>query len=245
MSGTSDSPTITLRIPGAWSDPGDLISRLPAGFRLTPEALFLPDGRRIEFVPMPADGQFPAIFRSSCRRPAADRELATVDRYSVNVGLNGPGGSLEAALTMMQAAAAIVRAGGAGVFVDNSVSAHGGGDWIAMTDDGSPDAISFAFASIVSGPEETVTMGMHAMGFPDLLFRSSEVKDENETIVSILRYLCIGGRPVDVGHAFADERTVRFQVVDRTSDDFDAASPMHNPYGRLKIASVAGLAEKN
>lgn len=245
MSEANLSPTITLRIPGAWSHPGELVSRLPPGYRLTPEALTLPDGMQVEFVPMPADAEFPRIFRSSCRRPPLDDELSTVARYAVNVGLNGPGGSPEAALAMMHAASAIVRAGGAGVFIDNCALAHGGSDWIEMTEDGSPDAMSYAFVSIVGGQQETYTMGMHAMGFPDLLFRSTEIDEEGDTIVAILRTICEGGRPIDVSHAFADERSLRFQVVDRTSDAFDPGSPMHNPFGRLKVASVSGLAEQN
>ena len=67
---------------------------------------------------MGADDQFAGIFRSSCRSPATDEELATVDGYRVNVLLRGLGGSMQAARTMMQAAAAVVRAGGAGVFVE-------------------------------------------------------------------------------------------------------------------------------
>ncbi|HEV7282969.1 MAG TPA: hypothetical protein VGN57_22375 [Pirellulaceae bacterium] len=205
----------------------------------------MPDGTQVEFVPMPPDADFAKIFQSSCRRPPGADELATVARYSVNVGLSGPGGSIESALKMMQAGAAIVRAGGAGVFIDNSALAHGGSDWIAMTDDGSPDAISFAFASIVRGRQETYTMGMHAIGFPDLAFRSSDVDDEGDAVVAILRYLCDRGQSVEVGHAFADERRLRFQVVGKASDDFDADSPMHNPFGRLKIVSVEGLAAEN
>lgn len=205
----------------------------------------MPDGMQIEFVPMPADGQFAKIFRSSCRRPPEADELAEVDRYAVNVGLIGPGGSFDSARKMMQAGAAIVRAGGAGVFVDNSALAHGGADWIAMTEDGSPDAISFAFVSIVGGRQETCTLGMHAMGLPDLAFRSSEIDEEGESVIAILRYLCERGPLVDVGHAIADERSLRFQVVARTCDDFDEESPMHNPFGRLKIVSVEGLAAEN
>ena len=36
--------TIALRIPGQWSHPRELVQRLPAGCRLTGEALILPDG---------------------------------------------------------------------------------------------------------------------------------------------------------------------------------------------------------
>src|SRR5215471_16032006 len=138
MTPTNDAPKITLRIPGNWSHPGELLERLPEGFRLTPEELVLPDGRKIDFIPMAPDDQFPRIFESSCRRPPSDDELAAVARYTVNVGLTGPGGSMESAATMMRAGAAIVRAGGAGVFIDNSGLAYGGADWIELADDGGP-----------------------------------------------------------------------------------------------------------
>jgi hypothetical protein len=191
---------------------------------------------------MPPDDQFPRIFESCCRRPPTQDELAVVGRYTVDVGLTGPGGSLESALTMMQAGAAIVRAGGAGVFNDNSGLAHGGGDWLAMTEDAGPDAVSFAFAAIVRDQHEVYTMGMHVMGFPDLLMRSAV---DEETIIEIIRYVCGGGRPIGVDHVLADEQGPRFQVVGTTSDDFEADSPMHNQYGRLKIVSATDIAQGN
>lgn len=234
---------ITLRIPGDWAHPGELLERLPDGFRLTPDSLVLPDGTKIDFVPMPPDDQFPGIFESSCRRPPTADELAIVARYTVNVGLTGPGGSLESALTMMQAGAAIVRAGGAGVFNDNSGLAHGGGDWIAMTEDAGTDAISFAFAAIIRGQDELYTMGMQVMGFPDLIIRSNDI--DEETIIEIIRYVCGGGPPIGVGHVLADEQGPRFQVVGNSSDEFEPDSPMHNPYGRLKIVSAADIAQDN
>jgi hypothetical protein len=115
---------IDLRIPGKWKHPRELIDRLPAGCRLTPESLTLPDGTPIEFGAAPADDQFAEIFRTSCRQAPLDRELATIATYTVNVLLRGPGGSPQAARSMMQAGAAVVRAGGAGVFIDNSALAH-------------------------------------------------------------------------------------------------------------------------
>ena len=140
MNSTDTAMKTTLRIPGNWSHPGELIERMPPDFRLTPETLILPDGVEIEFAPMPPDDQFARIFESSCRRPATADELEIVREYTVNVGLTGPCGSMQAAATMMQAGAAIVRAGAAGVFIDNSGLAHGGGDWIEMAEDESPDA---------------------------------------------------------------------------------------------------------
>src|SRR5258708_8561548 len=131
--------------------------RLPAGCRLTGEALILPDATQVEFGAMAADDQFAQIFRSSCRQPATEDELATVDGYTVNVLLSGPGGSMQAARTMMQAGAAVVRAGGAGVFIDNSTLAHGGGQRPRVAPEGNAQTPAPPFLPTSLGPTRHVS----------------------------------------------------------------------------------------
>ena len=80
MAATDASVITTLRIPGAWTRPGDLLEHIPAGFRLRAETLVSPDGTEFELAAIPPDEQFAEIFRSSCRRPATDEELVIVDR---------------------------------------------------------------------------------------------------------------------------------------------------------------------
>jgi hypothetical protein len=235
----------TLRIPGTWSHPRELIERLPADCRFTPEALILPDASEIEFSALAADEQFAGIFRSSCRQPATADELATVDRYTVNVCLSGPGGSMEAARTMMQAGAAIVRAGGAGVFIDISALAHGGENWLAMTEDGGPDALSFAFVAIVRGRAEFWTMGMHVLGLRDVVMKRADVEVGGFDIVEMIRYLSLGDKPVGDGHVIADLDGPRFQAFTQDSTAERVGSPMHNPFGRLKLVSMRDVAETN
>jgi hypothetical protein len=237
--------TIALRIPGQWSHPGELIQRLPAGCRLTPEALILPDATEVGFGAMAADDQFAQIFRSSCRRPAAEEELARVDGYTVNVLLSGPGGSMQAARRMMQAGAAVVRGGGAGVFIDNSALAHGGQHWLEMTEDGGPDALSFAFVAIVSGKVDVWTMGMHVLGLRDVVMKRADVEAGDFDIVEVIRYLCRGEKPIDDGHVLADLKGPRFQAFTQDSAEGLAGSPMHNPFGRLKLVSMRDIAETN
>jgi hypothetical protein len=234
---------IALRIPGKWSHPRELVQRLPAGCRLTGEALILPDASQIEFGAMAADDQFAQIFRSSCRLPASEDELATVDAYTVNAMLSGPGGSMQAARTMMQAAAAVVRAGGAGVFIDNSGLAHGGRHWLDMTDDGSPDALSFAFVTIVSGKVDVWTMGLHVLGLPDVIMK--RVDADGFDIIEVIRYLCRGDKPIEDRHVLADLDGPRFQALRHDSPEELARSPMHNPFGRLQLVSMRDIAETN
>ncbi len=236
---------IALRIPGKWSHPGELIQRLAAGCRLTPEALILPDKSEVGFGAMAADGQFAQIFRSSCRQPATEDELATVNGYTVNVLLSGPGGSMQAARTMMQAGAAVVRAGGAGVFIDNSTLAHGGGNWLEMTEDGGPDALSFAFVAIVRGQAEVWTMAMHVLGLRDVLMKRADVEVDGFDIIEVIRYLARGEKQIDDGHVIADLNGPRFQAFRQASPGELRGSPMHNPFGRLKLVNMRDIAETN
>lgn len=245
MNHKDDPVTIALRIPGKWSHPKELVQQLPAGYRLTPEALFLPDGTEIGFGGAKADDQFAQIFRSSCRQEPTAAELATVDGYTVNAFLSGPGGSMDAARTMMQAGSALIKAGGAGVFIDNSALAHGGENWLAMTDDGGPDALSFAFVAIVHGKTEVWTMGMHVLGLRDVVMKREDVESGGFDIVEVIRYLARGEQPVDDGHVIADLNGPRFRTFAQDSDERFVGSPMHNPFGRLKLVSLRDIAETN
>jgi hypothetical protein len=234
---------IALRIPGKWSHPKELVERLPDGCRLTPEALILPDATQVGFGAMAADNQFAQIFRSSCRQPATEEELATVAGYTVNVFLSGPGGSMQAARTMMQAAAAVVRAGGAGVFIDNSTLAHGGRHWLEMTEDGGPDALSFAFVAIIRGKAEVWTMGMHVLGLRDVVMKRADA--DGFDIIEVIRYLARGEKQIDDGHVLADLNGPRFQAFTQDNPGKLAGSPMHNPFGQLKLVSMGDIAETN
>jgi len=246
MNTANASVRVTLRIPGAWAHPGELLERLPDGFRMAPQHLVMPDGTEIECSPLPPDDEFPGIFESACRHPATVDELATVGRYSVNIALSGPGGSMDAALKMMQAGTAIVRAGGAGVFIDNSALAHGGGFWTEMTEDGSPDAVSFAFVCIIGGKREVRTMGMHVMGFPDILLRRADLEDADaDMLIEVIRYICNEVKPIGDGHVLCDLDGPRFKATATDSDELPADSPMHNPFGRLRLTSFKEVAEGN
>ena len=237
--------SVALRIPGIWSHPRELLERLPQEYALTPEMLTLPGGQQVEFGAVPPDEQFPEIFRTSLRRPATEEELATAANYSVNVLLSGPGGSVESARTMLEAGAAIVRAGGAGVFNDNSGLSFGGELWLQMAEDGSTDAVSFAFVSIIRGQTEVWTMGFHVLGMRDIIMKRADVEVGGYDIVEVIRYLASGQKPVDDGHIIADLEGPRFQCFAEDGEVRTIGSPMYNPFGRLRLVSLRDIAENN
>ena len=244
---TEKGPTVgvTLRIPGDWRSPKEVIERLPIGYRIIDDQLILPDQTEINIFPIPADNQFPTIFRSSLRNPARAEELKIVDQYTINVVLNGPGGSLESARIMMQAGAAIIHAGGAGVFIDNSGLAHGAEGWLLMTEEGSSDAISFGFVGIVRGKREVWTMGMQVPGFPDIIMNRADADADDRAIIEMIRYICASDRSVGDGHIIADEKGPRFRIQHEFPEQLDVPEPMRNPLGRLRMVSFKEIAEQN
>ena len=64
-------------------------------------------------------------------------------------------------------------------------------------------------------------------------------------MIELIRYICAGSKPIGVGHLLADEQGPRFQVVANERDEFEPQSPMHNPFGRLKMVSAKDIAEQN
>jgi hypothetical protein len=243
----SDSPSvqIKLRIPGRWRNPGELVHRLPPPYNLTSERFIPPDGTEIEFAPLPADEQFASVFRGACRSAAEPEELAAVDAYTVNYCLMGPGGSLDAARAMMRAGAAVVAAGGAGVFIDNCALAHGGRNWADMAEDGGPDALSFAFVNVVGGRQEAYTMGMHVLGLPEIVMKSQDARQDDFGIIDVVRYVCASEKPVGDGHILMDLEGPRFKTIALPPGEQYKGSPMHNPYGKLKLVSMRDIAEAN
>jgi hypothetical protein len=169
--------------------------------------------------------------------------LAPVDRQNDNVAARGPAGSMEAAHAMMRAGAAVVRGGGAGVFIDNSALAHGGQNWLELTEDGSTDALSFAFVAIISGKTDVWTMGMHVLGLRDIVMKRADAEDFD--IIEVVRYLARGDRPVVDRDVLADLGGPRLQAVTQDSPGELTGSPMHNPFGRLKLVSLRDIAETN
>ena len=130
-------PQIDLRVPGPWRSPQEFAERLAAhggGYRLDGEhILHEASGARFDWGVTPHDDEIHEIFAQDGR--LGDEEIDRVASHAVKVHVSGPGGSAEAARAVMNAATALVKAGGYGVMVDNSGNTHGVDDWLALAGD--------------------------------------------------------------------------------------------------------------
>ncbi len=236
------APEVTLRIPGAWSDPSEFYTHLPRGCRCTSNSLVLADGSEFELHALPADEEFPRIFASSCPKLPTESEREQIDDYRVNVCLTGRGGSLEAAKRLMSGAAAVLTAGGAGVFVDNSGIAHGASDWLTLHESADNGGVYWAFVSTVRTDDELYSIGMHILGFRDAIIPQTGVEERDyRTIHSFLGYTAFSGVTLKDGDLVSDVVLPNFRAYAQPDDRVPAHAPMFNPYGRWQLVALDGL----
>jgi hypothetical protein len=240
-----DDLEIALRIPGRWRAPEDLVQALPRGCAVgrTPrgERLRLPDGASVALHALPADGEFPFVFRTACRDRLPHAVRRSIDRAPLIACVTGSGGSLTAVTTLLAAGAALLRAGGAGVFVDSGLVAHAGPRWLSMADESSLDAAFEAFVGLVRTKEEIWSLGMHALGLADAAIgrRGNDALDER-VLLDFLAYTCGPLEGHDRDGSF--ERVYPALRIEPDAARFEAGSPAHNPYGQWRLTWTTPVA---
>ena len=233
------APEVTLRIPGAWSEAAEFFDALPSGCRCTEQGLILADGWEFELNALPADEEFPPIFAGSCPKLPSEEEREQIENYRVNVCLTCRGGSIEAAKRIMEGAAALLAAGGAGVFVDNSGIAHGRNDWLTLLKGADEGGVYWAFISAVRSEEEVYSLGMHILGLRDAIIPSTgNVEYDSRTLHSVLGYMAFSGAAIEEGELFGDAVLPTFRAYSQPDDRVPADAPMFNPFGRWRLVPV-------
>jgi hypothetical protein len=233
------APEVTLRIPGPWSGPAEFLERLPRGCQCTAEAFTLQDGTEFELNALQADSDFPGVFAGSCSKLPTEEERDQIENYQVNVCLTGRGGSIEAAKQLMAAGAAILAAGGAGVFVDNSGIAHGATDWLTLLDSADNGGAYWAFVSTVRSEGELYSVGMQILGFRDAILPLAGNEDyAYRALHSFLGYTAFSGATIQDGDVVGDAVLPTFRAYREPHDRFPANAPMFNPYGQWRLVPL-------
>jgi hypothetical protein len=233
-------PEVTLRVPGTWSRPDEFYERLPRGCRCNETGLVLADGTEFELHVLPADEEFPKIFAGSCPKTPTESECEQIENFKVNICLTGPGGSIEAAKKIMEAGAALITAGGAGVFVDNSGIAHGGNDWLQLQENADDGGVYWAFVIAARAEEEVYSIGMHILGFRDAIIPATGNHEyDSRTLHSFLGFTAFSGAKLQDGEVVGDMVLPTFRVHEQADDRFPVDAPMFNPRGRWRLERMS------
>lgn len=227
-------PLIQLRVPGPWRSPVELreaLERAGDEYEVVDNGLLhRASGRTFHAGTSPHDDEIHELFAHDGR--LGDEEIETIASHVVKIHVSGPGGSPDAARDVMAAAAALVRAGGYGVFVDNSGNSHGVDDWLALAGDTQPGGLYWAFVSVGGSREAVWSVGMHCLGFRDAEVRDGPSKEEMGYVLhNFLGYVYQSGNPVHDGDALGDEEAAMFRARAHPCTRWEPRTAFHNPYG--------------
>jgi hypothetical protein len=237
-------PQIDLRIPGPWKSPEELVESLrkaKTGYGVTAEGEFFHEksGRKFLFSASAPDDEIASLFAHTGR--LSDGEVKALAAHKVKVHVSGPGGSAEAAKAVMKAATALIKAGGLGVFVDNSGNAHGVDDWLALAGDTQSGGLYWAYVSATGDRQTVWSMGMHCLGFRDA--EVVGVPDRNAAgflLHNFLGYASQSGIPICDGDPVGGESGPLFRAHARPCTRFKPGTPFHNPYGVWRLEPIEG-----
>lgn len=235
-------PEIVLRVPGPWRSWQELATRLPDGCAIEGERLQLPGGPSMCFKTRPADSEFPEVFRRVCACPPLQEiDWSSIQNYRMNAVVVGRGGSRRAAQWILEGGAALVMAGGAGVFIDNCALAHGGNDWLELTQDKEvPQALFYAFVGLANIRGDIVSRGMQVFGRPDgILTHEGNLRHAMETLHALLKIVYSDGQTVRSGAIVRDDQGNTYRVR-RERDGHHGrrlpdGHPLRNPYGCFRF----------
>jgi hypothetical protein len=141
----------------------------------------------------------------------------------------------------MAAAAAVIAAGGAGVFVDNSGVSHGATDWLALHNSADDGGVYWAFISEVQNETEVFSVGMHVLGFRDAIIPANGNREyDHRTLHSFLGYTAFSGKTLQEGEVVGDTVLPTFCVHSEPHDRVPETAPMFNPFGQWRLVPYKG-----
>jgi hypothetical protein len=167
------------------------------------------------------------------------KNLAELQKHVCVLTLLAPGGSVESAREMMQAATAVVQAGGMAVKVDSAGIAHGHDDWLKLAADNQPGGLYWTFVATdqddASG--QTYTCGMHHLGLRDAITAIPDMpaRERQFHLNNFNGYVYQSGITIGNGDPLGDENAAKFRVWQEPCTIHPPGTLRHNPYGMWRI----------
>jgi hypothetical protein len=241
-------PRVDIRIPGPWESLDefrDALARADRKYDLAEDTLVhTPSGRRFHFGVSEHDDQIAEVFAGGGR--ITEEQVEDIDSHAVKIHLSAPGGSVEAVHELMKAAAAVVRAGGFGVMVDNSGTTHAPRDWLDLTrveGDDIPGGCYWACVAVTAGGGEAFSSGMHCLGHRDAEIEIPPGGDREAAgfaLHNFLGYVLQSGVTIVDGDALGDETSAMFSAHAMPCTRFPKDTPFFNPYGVWRLEAIEG-----
>jgi hypothetical protein len=239
---TNIDPTIVLCVPGKWRDRAELaqlISAQSGSFGLSGDHLIEGQSKAtIELQVETHDPRMEQAFRAVGPHWADADAMRKIDEHTLVAYLISRGGSHPRAITLMLAAATLLRAGGLGVKIESSGIAHSPETWMQLTDNRHLLSAHEAFIAYVNG-DEIYTCGMHSFGLRDAVIAIGEADDPLELLRVFTWYLFTETPPIRPGQIFSvADGQPRYRLSEEECTQYGADELFKNQYGMWRLSRI-------
>jgi hypothetical protein len=239
---TDIEPRIVICIPGKWRNIDELAQQLSAHS----STFSLADNRfvdrqlqvELELQVTDYDPRMAQAFRALGPHWVETAAMDQINEHTLVVYLTGHGGSHPQAISLMLAAAALVKAGGLGVKIESSGIAHSPEAWIKLADERHLFSAHEAFVAYVTG-DDLYTCGMHGFGLRDAVIAIGEADDPLTLLRVFTWYLFTETPAIRSGQIFSvAEEQPRYRLVEEACTQYEVEELFKNQYGMWRLARV-------
>lgn len=235
---------IVLGIPGLWSERTEILSAIEQqtdGLVFVGKLLF--DRRTNQGFVVDVyehDATLRKAFAVTGRGLIAEQDLEAIAGHTYTLYVKGPGGTINAALRMMELGVQLLKAGGIAVKVETAGLAHSAQDWQRFAAHGL-DFLCDAYATVIQEQDTYYSSGMHNLGLGDALVRDDiTLQGANHLIKNFLRYTILEQPILKNGDTFRiDVQSPYYRLTHQEDIIHPSDDPFHNPLGLWHLARMA------
>ncbi len=235
---------IVLGIPGLWVERTEIISAIVQqtdGLVFVGKLLF--DRRTNKGFVVDVYEHDPILqkaFAIAGRGSITEQELEAVGRHTYTLYVKGPGGTINAALGMMEVGVQLLKAGGIAVKVETAGLAHSAWNWQRFAAHGL-DFLCEAYAAMIQEQDTYYSSGMHNLGLSDALVRDEIThQGADHLIKNFLRYTILEQPVLRNGDTFrVDMQSPCYRLTHQEDIIHPSDDPFHNPLGLWHLVRMA------
>lgn len=238
---------IVLAVPGKWLNRAEVVAALARkgrGYRLAGERLTNPaTGDSFDLEIAGHDPDLMETFIPAGRERLSLPDFAALDNHTYTLYLTGPGGSLESARRIMDAAAALLWAGGLTVLVESSGAVHTAAQWLDCVryQDSDLAALYHAFVRLNRpDDDQLVSCGMHNLGLRDgVISVQSGAEEPLQTLQTFQLYLLQENPELRDGTIFSTQPDLpHYRLKGESCAIYLPGDLLYNPYGLWRLNRI-------
>lgn len=230
---------IVLCIPGSWTDRSELAQSIvkdSEGYIFAGRILMhLETKQSFELEFCDRDDRILSAFQASGPQWKNTPEMELISTHKSVCYLISKGGSIESAHSIMNAANALLNAGGLGVKVESSGLAHSPKDWREQCQYNCLFKSHSSYVVYVTS-QSTYSCGMHNFGLPDAIVDSNESENPSELLRVFTHYLLSESPTIKDGQTFSvDSDSPAYRIKEYPPINYGENSLFNNPFGMWRL----------